>query len=223
MGAVVTLVAFTATVRVDRIAKGLVQVDLGERVDVPVPVAGRVASVDVGREQQVTAGQVVARLETAAGAVVEVPAPRAATVQMELVAQGVETAAGESVMALLDPGVARASFTGIFPGRFRSELAPGMPMEVRLRDDPIPIETVIEKVEGPEASARYLWARKYVNLPLSEGEGVVLVRASVPLPAPERNGQARLHSMTVGSDARVRLGTERLLVAWLPGLRRALP
>ena len=223
MGAVVTLVAFTATVRVDRVAKGNAVLELGERVDVPVPVAGRVASVDVGREQQVTAGQVVARLETATGAVVEVPAPRAGTVLMELVAPGVEMKAGESVMALLDPGVARASFTGIFPGRFRSELAPGMPMEVRLDDERIPIETVIEKVEGPEASARYLWARKYVNLPLEKGEGVVLVRASVPLPDSERSGQARIPPRTAGSDARVTLGTQRLLDAWFPGLRRALP
>lgn len=221
MGAVVTLVAFAATVRVDRVAKGNALLELGERVDVPVSVAGRVVWVDTGRRKQVMAGQVVARLETATGEV-EVTAPRAGTVELELVAPGVEMKAGESVMALLDPGVARASFTGIFPGRFRSELAPGMPMEVRLQDDPFPIETVIEKVEGPEASARYLWARKYVNLPLSEGEGVVLVRASVPLPASERNGQARIHSMTVGSDARVRLGTQRLLVAWFPGLRRAL-
>ncbi|RKH55443.1 hypothetical protein D7V93_22905 [Corallococcus llansteffanensis] len=124
---------------------------------------------------------------------------------------------------MLDPGVARASFTGIFPGRFRSELAPGMPMEVRLTDDPFPIETVIEKVEGPEASARYMWARKYVNLPLSEGEGVVLVRASVPLPASERSGQARIDKDARGSHALVKLGTQRLLVSWFPGLRHALP
>ena len=66
MGAVVTLVALVVTMRVDRKAYGLVEVDMGERVDVPVPVAGRVVWVDTGRRKQVAAGEVVARLETAA-------------------------------------------------------------------------------------------------------------------------------------------------------------
>ena len=51
----------------------------------------------------------------------------------------------------------------------------------------------------------------------------LLVRASVPLSDPERKGQARIYQDGHGSHALVKLGTQRLLVSWFPGLRHALP
>ncbi|NOK14287.1 hypothetical protein, partial [Corallococcus exercitus] len=79
MGAVVTLGMLAGMVRVERSARGSVLLEQGEWVDLPAPAEGRVMSVDVGLSETVQAGQVVARLETAAGSA-EVVAPLSAMV-----------------------------------------------------------------------------------------------------------------------------------------------
>ncbi|WP_147446788.1 acetyl-CoA carboxylase biotin carboxyl carrier protein subunit, partial [Corallococcus sp. CA047B] len=183
------------------------------------PAPGRVVSVDVGLGQKVTPGQVLARLETASGPV-DLKAPREATVGRVSVAPGAQVVAGQAVVSVRDPE-ALPSLYVLLPGEYRSELAPGMTLEYRMERMPEPLETVIEAVEGPEASLQYARARKAEDS--SREDGVVLVRAHVPSRSFIRDEQSRLYQDGSTGSARVKLGTQRLLVAWFPGLRHALP
>lgn len=219
MGAVVTLLALASMVRMDRTARGTVLLQKGEWVEVAAPAPGRVVSVDVGLGQKVTVGQVLARLETASGPV-ELTAPQAATVGRLWVERGAEVAAGQPVVAVRDPE-ALPSLYVLLPGEYRSELAAGMTLEYRMEAMATPLETVIEKVEGPEASLQYARARKDASA--SREDGAVLVRAHVPERSFIRDGRSRLYQDGSTGSARVKLGTQRLLVAWFPGLRHALP
>ncbi|MFP2895548.1 biotin/lipoyl-containing protein [Corallococcus sp. 4LFB] len=220
MGAVVTLGMLAGMVRVERSARGSVLLELGEWVDVPAPAAGRVVSVDVGLSETVQAGQVVARLETAAGTA-EAVAPLSAMVGRVTVTKGAEVEAGQPVASLLNREAVLPSLYVVFPGEYRPELAPGMTLEYQLPGMPVPFETVIEKVEGPEVSLRYAKAQ----LPGRDvfGQGAVLVRAHVPSRNYERDGKKRVYQDGMKGRARVKLGTQRLIVAWFPGLRDALP
>ncbi|CAM3393767.1 biotin/lipoyl-binding protein [Corallococcus soli] len=215
LGAVFTLCVLSAMVRMDRTADGAAQLRLGESVDVLAPAAGRVVSVDVGLGQDVTVGQVLARLETGSGPV-EVTAPQPARVYF-LLEPETQVAEGKPVAALRLPDTVVSLFV-LFPGEFRAELAPGVPMELQLDGVPQPIETVIESVEGPEASLRYAQRRKFSEVSLEHG--AVLVRAQVP---PRDDTQGRVYQDGMIGSARVRLGTQRLLGAWFPELRRVLP
>ncbi|RKG75658.1 biotin/lipoyl-containing protein, partial [Corallococcus terminator] len=206
-------------VRMDRMARGTVLLEKGEWVEVPAPAPGKVVSVDVGLGQKVTAGQVLARLETASGPV-ELTAPQAATVGRLLVEQGAEVVAGQPVVAVRDPE-ALPSLHVLLPGAYRSELAPGMTLEYRMEGMPAPLDAVIEKVEDPEASLQYARARK--SEMATGGDGAVLVRAHAPARAFIRDGRSRLYQDGSTGSARVKLGTQRLLIAWFPGLRHALP
>ncbi|GMT99205.1 hypothetical protein KH5H1_33240 [Corallococcus caeni] len=219
VGAVVTLGMLAGMVRVERSARGSVLLEQGEWVDVPAPAAGRVVSVDVGLSETVQAGQVVARLETAAGSS-EVVAPLSAMVGRVTVTKGARVEAGQPVAALVDPD-ALPSLHVVFPGEYRPELAPGMTLEYQLAGMPVPFEAVIEKVEGPEASLQYAKAQ----LPGSDafGQGAVLVQAHVPSRNYKRDGKQRIYKDGMKGRARVKLGTQRLIVAWFPGLRDALP
>ncbi|RKH56999.1 hypothetical protein D7W81_32370 [Corallococcus aberystwythensis] len=101
----------------------------------------------------------------------------------------------------------------LFPESYRPELAPGMTLEYQLPDMPAPLETVIEQVEGPEASLQFAKVRQPTDA--AYREGAVLVRAHVSSRIDERAGEP--------GQAWVKLGTQRLIVAWFPGLRAALP
>lgn len=219
VGAVVTLAVFAGMVRVDRTARGTALLELGEWVDVPAPVAGRVVSVDVGLSQKVMAGQVVARLAAASGEA-EVFAPLEAMVGRVSVKPGAEVVEGQPVVALMNRNVLPSLYV-LFPGEFRAELAPGMTFEYQLAGMPVPFEAVIEKVEDPETSLQYARAQK--DATQSSEQGAVLVRAHVPSRNYERDGRSRVYQDGMTGRARVRLGTQRLLVAWFPGLRGAVP
>ncbi|MBN8468153.1 hypothetical protein JYJ95_16650 [Corallococcus exiguus] len=218
VGAVVTLGVLAAMVRVDRSARGQVLLQQGEWVDVPAPTAGRVMSVDVGLSQPVKAGQVVARLETATGAA-EVVAPLEAMVGRVAVTKGAQVEAGQLVAALMNRNVL-PSLNVLFPEEYRSELAPGMTLEFQLPDMPQPLETVIEQVEGPEESLQFAKVQRRAE---AYPKGAVLIRAHVPARTYERGGKKRVYQDGESGRASVRLGTQRLLVSWFPGLRDALP
>ncbi|WP_223631831.1 biotin/lipoyl-containing protein [Corallococcus sp. EGB] len=219
VGAVLTLAVLAGTVRVDRVARGPVLVQRGEWVDVPAPAAGQVMSVDVGLGQQLKAGQVVARLETASGSA-EVVAPLAAVVSQVTVTKGVRVEAGQPVAALLNRDVL-PSLSVLFAEDARPELAPGMTLSFELPDMPHPLETVIEQVEGPEESLQFAKTRRRSDVTYQNG--AVLVRAHVPSRSYERDGKQRIFQDGEWGRASVKLGTQRLLVSWFPGLRDALP
>ncbi|MBN8232418.1 HlyD family efflux transporter periplasmic adaptor subunit [Corallococcus macrosporus] len=214
-----TLGVLAGMVRVERSARGSVLLEQGEWVDVPAPAEGRVMSVDVGLSEPVQAGQVLARLETAAGSA-EVVAPLSAMVGRLSVTKGARVTAGQPVAALLNQDTL-PSLHAVFPGEYRPELAPGMTLEYQLSGMPVPFEAVIEKVETPEASLQYAKAQ----LPGSDAfeQGAVLVQAHVPSRNYERDGKQRVYKDGMKGRARVKLGTQRLIVAWFPGLRDALP
>lgn len=218
VGAVVTLGVLAGMVRVDRSARGPVLIQQGEWVDVPAPAAGRVMSVDVGLTASVKAGQVVARLETASGAA-EVVAPLKAIVGRVEVTKGAQVEAGQPVVSLLNKDVL-PSLSVLLPEEYRQELAPGMPLEFQLPDMPYPLEAVIEQVEGPEESLQFAKAQRRAG---AYPEGAVLVRAHVPARNYERDGKSRVYQDGEWGRVQVKLGTQRLLVAWFPGLRDALP
>ncbi|NOJ95305.1 hypothetical protein HMI51_20485 [Corallococcus coralloides] len=218
VGAVVTLGVLAGMVRVDRTARGPVRLQQGEWVDVPAPTAGRVMSVDVGLTSPVKAGQVVARLETASGAA-EVVAPLKAMVGRVEVTKGAHVEAGQPVVALLNRDVL-PSLSVLLSEDYRQELAPGMTLEFQMPDMPHPLEAVIEQVEGPEASLQFAKVQRRAE---AYPEGAVLVRAHVPARTYERDGKKRVYQDSEWGRAQVKLGTQRLLVSWFPGLRDALP
>ncbi|NOK22619.1 hypothetical protein HMI50_36970 [Corallococcus carmarthensis] len=203
----------------DRTARGPVMLQQGEWVDVPAPAAGRVMSVDVGLSEPVQAGKVVARLETASGTT-EVVAPLEAIVGQVPVTKGAQVVEGQPVVALLNRKVL-PSLHVLFPGEYRSELAPGMTLEFQLPDMPVPLEAEIEQVEGPEESLQFAKVRRRADA--VSRDGVVLVRAHVPARTYEREGKKRVYQDGESGRAQVKLGTQRLIVAWFPGLRAALP
>ncbi|RKG94748.1 hypothetical protein D7X32_41240 [Corallococcus carmarthensis] len=215
----VTLGVLAGMVRVDRTARGPVMLQQGEWVDVPAPAAGRVMSVDVGLSEPVQAGKVVARLETASGTT-EVVAPLEAIVGQVPVTKGAQVVEGQPVVALLNRKVL-PSLHVLFPGEYRSELAPGMTLEFQLPDMPVPLEAEIEQVEGPEESLQFAKVRRRADA--VSRDGVVLVRAHVPARTYEREGKKRVYQDGESGRAQVKLGTQRLIVAWFPGLRAALP
>ncbi|RKH90708.1 hypothetical protein D7Y21_05655 [Corallococcus sp. AB045] len=219
VGAVVTLGVLAGMVRVERSARGPVLVQVGEWVDVPAPVAGQVMSVHVGLSQKVQAGQVVARLETASGAA-EVVAPLAAMVGRVSVTKGARVGAGQPVASLLNRDAVLPSLYVLFSEDYRPELAPGMTLEFQTPGMPHPLETVIEQVEGPEESLQFTKAQQR---DAAYPEGAVLIRAHVPARNYERDGKKRVYQDGESGRAQVKLGTQRLLVAWFPGLRDALP
>ncbi|MGE6759118.1 biotin/lipoyl-containing protein [Corallococcus interemptor] len=214
-----TLGVFAGTVRVDRSVRGPVVLHRGEWVDVPAPVAGQVMSVDVGLTERVQAGQVLAKLETESGRA-EVVAPLAATVGRVVVTQGARVRAGQPVVGLMNRNVL-PSLAVLFPADVRPELAPGMTLEFQMPDMPHPLETVIEQVEGPEESLQFAKAHRPADA--QYGDGAVLIRAHVPGRNYERDGKKRIYQDGEWGRAQVKLGTQRLLVAWFPGLRNALP
>lgn len=217
VGAVVTLGVLAGMVRVDRVVRGPVRLQLGEWVDIPAPVAGQVMSVDVGLSEPVKAGQVVARLETASGPA-EVVAPLEARVGRVVVTKGARVEAGQPVAALMNRNVLPSLYV-LFPGDARPELAPGMTLEFQMPHMPHPLETVIEQVAGPEESLQFAKAHQRDEY----AGGAVLIRAHVPARTYERDGTRRLYQDGSEGRASVKLGTQRLLVAWFPGLRNALP
>ncbi|WP_375745011.1 hypothetical protein NR800_09570 [Corallococcus interemptor] len=218
VGAVVTLGMLAGMVRVERTARGPVLLHLGEWVDVPAPAAGRVMSVDVGLTEPVKAGQVVARLETASGEA-EVVAPLEAKVGRVAVRKGAQVEAGQPVVALMNRDV-MPSLYALFPEDFRSELAPGMTLEFQMPGMPHPLDAVIEQVEGPEASLQFAKAQGRDG---AYPKGAVLVRSHVPDRTYERDGKTRVYQDGEWGRVQVKLGTQRLLVSWFPGLRDALP
>lgn len=219
VGAVVTLGMLAGMVRVDRSVRGPVLLQLGEWVDVPAPAAGQVMSVDVGLSEPVNAGRVLARLETESGPV-EVVAPLEARVGRVVATKGARVEAGQPVVALMNRNVLPSLFV-LFPADVRPELAPGMTLEYQTPAMPHPLETVIEQVEGPEKSLQFAKARQPEDA--AYREGAVLIRAHVPAWNYERDGRKRIYQDGESGRAWVKLGTQRLLVAWFPGLRDALP
>ncbi|WP_208647387.1 hypothetical protein, partial [Corallococcus interemptor] len=113
------------------------------------------------------------------------------------------------------------SLAVLFPADVRPELAPGMTLEFQMPDMPHPLETVIEQVEGPEESLQFAKAHRPADAQYRDG--AVLIRAHVPGRNYERDGKKRVYQDGELGRASVKLGTQRLLVAWFPGLRNALP
>jgi multidrug resistance efflux pump len=210
VGAAVTLLALAGMVRVDHLAKGTARLQLGEWVDVAAPESGRVVEVGVELSQAVGAGQRLATVETASGRT-EVTAPEAGRVARVSVARGAEVTKGQPVVAVMASRELPTLYAN-FPEAFRPDLAPGMKVEFQLEGMPQPMEAVIDHVEDREASRQYANARD-----------AVVVRAHVVDRNYERDGRQRVYQDGMTGHARVKLGTQRLLVSWFPGLRGALP
>jgi biotin carboxyl carrier protein len=219
VGAVVTLGALAGMVRVDHLAKGTARLQNGEWLDVVSPEAGRVVSVDVGLSQPVATGDVLAKVETASGSKA-VTAPGAGRVGRVSVAKGAQVQQGQPLLAVLAPAEVPTLYA-LFPGEFRQELAPGMKLEFQLANMPEPEEAIIDRVESPEVSLQY--ARNQGGAEAARSQDAVLVLAQAVSRNYIRDGRQRVYQDGMTGRARVKLGTQRLLVSWFPGLRGALP
>ena len=202
-----------------RNAVGRVLVQMGERIPLQASTGGRLMSVDVGAGQRVTRGQVLARLTTDAGEQ-ELTAPRDGIVGDVPLREGQSVAAGQTVVWLVDPN-ALPGLLALFPGTYRAELVPGLPLRYHLTGIPFPIETTIDAVGTPEEALRIARGPLWEGVSLEDG--AVLVRARVPSRNYTVDGRARIYMDAMTGRALVPLGSERLLVAWFPGLRGVLP
>lgn len=128
---------------------------------------------------------------------------------------------GDLVAAMVD-GEGAIEVIALLPGADRPQLAPGMTLRIELTGyhhlyQSLLIEEVSADVMGPAEARRVLGpqVKESVNL----GGPVVLVRGRLPRPDITFDGETyRLHDGMVGNAA-VRVRSERVLFALIPGLR----
>ena len=130
-----------------------------------------------------------------------------------------------AILLSLTGAAARPSLMALLPGEHRPLLRAGMPLTLELRGyDQAPqrltIAAVAEEVVGPEEARRLLGPEVATSVTLNGP--VVLVEARFPDVAFEAGGERyELHDGMWGT-AEVRVRSEPLLSALVPGLREAL-
>src|SRR5262249_1794166 len=119
-------------------------------------------------------------------------------------------------------GEARAQVAVLLPGQYRPLLARGLPLRLELQGYPysyqrLAVRTVGDEVVGPEEARRYL-GRGIADAAPIEGP-VVLAFADLPSPTSAADGRRyRFHDGMWGR-AEVRVRSERILEAMVPGFK----
>ncbi|MDI1483414.1 HlyD family efflux transporter periplasmic adaptor subunit [Polyangium sp. y55x31] len=148
-------------------------------------------------------------------------APRAGVVGDVRIRPGQAVATGDVVLHLLDP-TREPSILAIVPAQYRPQLRPGMSMRFELRGYRFAyieatITSVGNQIIGPQEVQRYLGQELGDTV---EIKGPVVLIESVPSsPTFEIEGQrfGFYHGMSGMAEVRVR--SERVIVALIPGLR----
>ena len=150
-----------------------------------------------------------------------VRAPRAGVVSDVRIRPGQLLAAGDLVVSLLGDD-ARFSLVAFLPGQYRPLLHAGMPLELRLRGFPralehLSIDSVADDVVGPTEAKRYLGPEVADALPVSGP--VVVVKARLPAQKFTVDHESFSFYDGLPGTAEARVRSQRVLAAFLPGLR----
>jgi len=150
-------------------------------------------------------------------------AQRAGLVNAIHVKRGQNVVPGETVFSMT-AGIGPARVIAMLPGRYRPQLRPGMNLQFEMsgyeqvRRDAL-IEVVGEEVIGPQAARRLLGPDISDAVVLSGP--VVVVQARLPSSQFSADGQVlHLHDGMFGSGE-VRVRSESVLLALVPGLKRS--
>ncbi|RMH18863.1 MAG: HlyD family efflux transporter periplasmic adaptor subunit [Acidobacteria bacterium] len=177
--------------------------------------AGAAQALGALREQQRLAE---ARLEERS-----IRAPHGGVVADLRVQLGQPLTPGQVILTLDEEGDDHElSIIALFPGHYRPQIAPGMPLRLELQGhryayQHLTVESVGERVVGPAEARRVLGAGIGDAVPVTGP--VVFVRARLPSPTFESGGRLyRYHDGILG-NAEVRVRSERIIFALLPGLR----
>lgn len=154
----------------------------------------------------------------------DVVAPRAGTVADVRMRVGQAVRQGDSLVTLIGQK-ARARVLAIVPAQYRPKLKRGLPLRLELQGfrfayRELRVEQVGDEAVGPQEVQRYLGPGHADAVAISGP--VVFVEASIPSLEFESSGASfAYHDGMVGS-ANVRLRTEPIAVALVPGLRDLL-
>ncbi|HYN19951.1 MAG TPA: HlyD family efflux transporter periplasmic adaptor subunit [Thermoanaerobaculia bacterium] len=151
----------------------------------------------------------------------EVRAPADGEVSDVRVSPGQYLEAGQPVLSILD-GSSPPSLVALLPGRYLSQLHPGMKLRLELPGHPyvyrwLVLDSAAEQVIGP-AEARRLLGPVAGDAVSFEGP-LAMVTAPLLSPTFEVAGQSYSFRDGMPSKAEVRVRSERLLFALLPALK----
>jgi membrane fusion protein (multidrug efflux system) len=138
------------------------------------------------------------------------------------VAKGQHVAPGDAVMAVVDPKVGGLELVAFLPGGDRPQIEPGMSMRLELQGfdyawQEVVVDSISDAVIGPNEAKRILGPQLADTLPI--GGGVVMVRATLPSPTFESDGEIYPYHDGMGGVAEVRLRDETILEMLVPALK----
>ncbi len=153
-----------------------------------------------------------------------VRAPRAGIVSDVRVHPGQHLLPGEVIVTLAGEGSEPGIFA-LLPGHYRPLIRPGMALRLELTGyrysyQHLTVESIGSEVIGPAEARRFLGAGIGDAVPLSGP--VVWVRARLPVASFESDGRIYSYHDGIQGTAEVRVRSERLLPALLPGLKGLL-
>lgn len=155
----------------------------------------------------------------------QVRAPRSGVVGDVRLRPGQHVAQGEVMVSLLGT-TSPVVVTAALPGEYRPLLEAGAVLRLELKGFPyryqeLIVEDVADELVGPEEVRRYLGLSTLQGL--DPGAATVLVRARLPARSFEMEGRRLAYFDGMPGRAQVRLRSEPLLVALVPGLKALLP
>jgi membrane fusion protein (multidrug efflux system) len=138
------------------------------------------------------------------------------------VTKGQHVAPGDAVMAVVDPAASGLELVAFLPGGDRPQIQPGMSLRLELQGfdyawQDVTVDSISEAVIGPNEAKRILGPQLGDTLPI--GGGVVMVRATLPSPTFESDGEVYPYHDGMGGVAEVRLRDETILEMIMPALK----
>lgn len=154
----------------------------------------------------------------------EIVAPRSGTIADLRMRVGQAVRAGDGLVTLIGER-ARARVLAIVPAQYRPKLRPGLPLRLELQGfrfayRELQIEEVGDEAVGPAEVQRFLGPDRAGAI-ATDGP-VVLVEASIPSLQFEASGASFAYHDGMIGNADVRLRTEPIALALVPGLRDLL-
>jgi multidrug efflux pump subunit AcrA (membrane-fusion protein) len=130
---------------------------------------------------------------------------------------------GNAAMAVVDDSVGALEVVMFLPGGDRPQIDVGMPLRLELDGfeyayQDLVVDTVTEGVVGPHEAKRMLGEQLADTLPMGSG-GVVMVRAQLPSPTFESDGEIYPYHDGMGGHVEVRLRDETILEMLIPALK----
>jgi multidrug efflux pump subunit AcrA (membrane-fusion protein) len=135
---------------------------------------------------------------------------------------GQHVAAGDVVLAVVDEDAPGLEVIAFLPGEDRPQIELGMNLRLELSGfdyayQDLQVESVSEGVVGGNEAKRIVGPQLADTLPL--GGGVVMVRATLPAPTFESDGQTYPYHDGMAGTAEVRLRDETILEMLVPALK----